>query len=559
MKGSGARRRDAEDTSLAVDEEANETTPLTNKGAPGCHTSGEWPIASRWRLKQLPWQFLVSIFTTQCLLKGLVAGGGDEGLVGKPVEFLLGAQHVPAGRLQAMISIGGMAPWILKPILGFLSDMMPIMGYHKNSYIVLTTIFACLAALSLGSGLAATPGMIILSLFFVSLQVAMATLLVDAKQSEVVKARPECGPDLVAFKEVCMNSGMILSAWVVGPLITFGGPRLPYFVALPVIASLFILSFGNWLQEKRLVETEQTSGRWRQRYSPELFALGLLLVPLLLALAIGSALHLHERVLACVAVGASFAVVSGYMLFIRHEISGPVVWYFLVRCVTLQINGALFYFFTDSALAFPSGPHFTPFFYVSGVTSVAILGRLIGFMTAKDLFGNWHYGKALLLTMPLAAITQLMLVPLILRWNLALGIPDQVWVLVWTFLDMIARGWRHFPISIVLLQATPQGLEASSLALNTGAINMGTTVSHFLGSFALHLFNVQPAGYDGEQDTFSGLWKIQVGAALLPLLAIPLMPLLMPRRSQTERLLVESPESATYGAPWERFGARRSS
>mmetsp|Transcript_43515 Transcript_43515/g.100152 ORF Transcript_43515/g.100152 Transcript_43515/m.100152 type:complete len:545 (+) Transcript_43515:130-1764(+) len=539
-------------TSAAKSEEAAavETTPLALSGEAKTNTNVCWSRTEK--LRVLPWQFLSSIFATQCLLKGFVAGGGDEGLVGKPIEFLLGAQHVPAGRLQAMISIGGMAPWILKPLFGFLSDAVPIMGYRKNSYIFLTTGMSCLAVLCLGSGFVTTPGAIIGCLFFVSLQVAMATLLVDAKQSEVVKARSECGPDLVAFKEVCMNSGMILSAWVVGPLITFAGPHVPYFVALPVVASLFLLSCGNWLQEKRLPPTRDQTDMHRVRYNPQLFGLGILLVPLLLALALGSALHLEQKILACVALCACFTIISGYMLFIRLEISGPVVWFFLVRCLTLQINGALFYFFTDSPLAFPTGPHFSPFFYVSGVTSVAIMGRLIGFMTAKDLFGSWSYGRALLATMPLAALTQLLLVPLILRWNLALGIPDQVWVLAWTFLDMIARGWRHFPISIVLLQAAPHGLEASSLALNTGAINMGTTVSHFFGGFALHLLNVQPAGHKNEEATFDHLWQIQVAAALLPLLTIPLMPFLMPRRSQTERLLVENPESATHGAPGQR-------
>ena len=83
----------------------------------------------------------------------------------------------------------------------------------------------------------------------------------------------------------------------------------------------------------------------------------------------------------------------------------------------------------------------------------------------------------------------------------------RCWVLVWTFLDMVARGWRHFPISIVLLQATPRGLEASSLALNTGAINMGTTVSHFFGGFALHLLDVRPSGQEDESFAFQGLWK----------------------------------------------------
>mmetsp|Transcript_95476 Transcript_95476/g.269845 ORF Transcript_95476/g.269845 Transcript_95476/m.269845 type:complete len:555 (-) Transcript_95476:72-1736(-) len=531
-----------------------ETTPLKRPGAEQKRsTLLQDPAGWGRRLSErLSWPFLGSIFITHHLLKGVLAGGGDDGLLGKPVEFLLGAQHVPAARMQALSSVGATAPWVLKPLVGFLSDTVPIFGYSRRPYLAVVTVFAIVAVANLGCGLTTSPTGIVLSLFFASLQVATATLLVDAKQSELVKQQADLGPDLVTFRETCMNSGQIISAIIAGPLVTYGGPRMPYFVALPIVATLLAVPMGNWLGEQRLPPGQDRMNVRMIQKNPYLFGLGMLLVPLLSCMACGSALRLPEHALAAMAAVAALTVVFGYALLIRPEISGPIVFYFLVRCSNLQLNGAMFYFFTDSFSSFPEGPHFSPFFYVTCMTTVAITGRLVGFMTAKDVVGHLHYRKALVMMVPLVACTQLLLVPLLLRWNLALGISDEIWVLGWTFLDMVARGWRQFPFSVLLLQTTPRGLEASSLALNTGAVNMGMTLSFFFGSFALQCFQVMPRGHAMESAALVNLWKAQVAAAVMPILVLPLMPLLLPHRTQSEPLIVDNPTSATHGGLAER-------
>lgn len=501
--------------------------------------------------KQISWQLMASVFVTNHLVKGIVAGGGDEGLIGKPMEFILAGHHIHAGRLQALISVGATAPWIMKPLLGFMSDTMPIMGYKKRSYLVLVATLGLIAVFMLGSGIAATPTVIVGCFFFASLQVAGCTLLVDAKQSQVAKEMAGVGPELVSFRETCANSGMIISAMLTGSVIHYWGPRAPYFVALPFCCCIFAIPIFNWLQEERLLPEERLMNFESVKKNPYLFGLGVLLLPLLLMLACGSLANFPERTLVVLALFASGVVVGGYMTFIRPEISGPIVFFFIMRCLNLHIQGALFYFFTDPIANFPEGPHFSPMFYVTGVTSIAIFGRMLGFITARQLFGTWSYQRALSLTIPLVACTQLSLVPLLLRWNLLVGIPDRAYVLMWTFTDMLLRGWRHFPFSVALLQATPQGLEASSMALNSGALNMAMTLSIFFGSFALDLCGVRPSGDSQESSAFSGLWKVQAASALLPLLSVPLIPLFMPSRSHMQTLIDENPTSATHRAPIE--------
>merc|ERR1719230_2480063 len=110
------------------------------------------------------------------------------------------------------------------------------------------TVTASVAVSALAFGWAATQATIVVAVFFASLQVAGSTLLVDAKQSQVAKEHANLGPDLIAFRETCMNSGVAISVLLLGPLIYYAGPRTPYLIALPLTASLLVIPALNLLQ-----------------------------------------------------------------------------------------------------------------------------------------------------------------------------------------------------------------------------------------------------------------------------------------------------------------------
>merc|ERR1719191_648022 len=92
---------------------------------------------------------------------------------------------------------------------------------------------------------------------------------------------------------------------------------------------------------------------------------------------------------------ASFVVaVCGLMaftFFMRKEIAGPIVFWFLLGMTSLNIDGATFYFYTDSPEAYPAGPHFTPYFYTAGIGLATFGGIFVGFATGDSLFTGWTY------------------------------------------------------------------------------------------------------------------------------------------------------------------------
>merc|ERR1719215_374042 len=141
------------------------------------------------------------------------------------------------------------------------------------------------------------------------------------------------------------------------------------------------------------------------------------------------------------AVVLATLVPAGFLVFIRQEIAGPVVFYFLLGMMSFNVDGALFYFYTDSPASFPGGPHFTAYFYTTGLGAAAFIGIMVGFITGAELFKGWSYRCILKVTVLLRAFTQLLLVPTLLRWTAYMGIPDGVWVIGVMTLDSMVFAW----------------------------------------------------------------------------------------------------------------------
>ena len=72
--------------------------------------------------------------------------------------------------------IVAMFPWTVKPIMGMVSDLVPIGGYHKRYYVAMTSAIGCAAVVMLAS-IEFTPGMAalyVMGLVAINLQVATA-------------------------------------------------------------------------------------------------------------------------------------------------------------------------------------------------------------------------------------------------------------------------------------------------------------------------------------------------------------------------------------------------
>jgi MFS family permease len=75
---------------------------------------------------------------------------GIAGLVGQPLYYYLRETlHLSVSQIMYLSSLTTI-PWMLKPVFGFFSDLLPIKNYHRKPYIILSAIICSVMAFVIG-------------------------------------------------------------------------------------------------------------------------------------------------------------------------------------------------------------------------------------------------------------------------------------------------------------------------------------------------------------------------------------------------------------------------
>jgi len=548
--------------------EPDETTPLKGDGAKGgAPVLLQEPVTwMRTLVQTYSWKLLAMVACTNHLLKGFVAGGGDSGLIGAPMEFLFKLHGVNGGQMQVYMAMAT-SPWALKPLIGLLSDSCPVFGYRKLPPIFATSVLGMAAVAVLGTmGAQLSLGMVVLCLFLAFLMVATADLLVEAKQSEEIKDTAELGPDFFLFTWLGIVIAMIMVTLLVGPIIQHWSPYACYLVAIPFMLPFFWPTMMNYMGEKKLPPEETVAVRFMANFHnhPAMFWLCLAMGVLIAGMSVvtftsgeGS-----ERAQALAITIAATILLTAIAVTIRLEVALPLTFWFLLQACP-QVNGALFYFYTDDIEAFPDGPHFSTWMYATGLSVAGLLGVLTGYLTGSAIFKNWRYTSILLLTVPCRAFVRMGLVPVLWRWNRTryhLGsvhdaYADVYWIFPIEFLASMLFAWSWVPKQVMNAHLTPTGNEATMLALTAGTFNLGSVMASYIGCWLLSTFKVCPDG-TSDADAMENLWKPYMIGVVTPLLVLVLLPFFIPHKLQTEVLITEHPESCTYGSLRQRLADR---
>jgi len=242
---------------------------------------------------------------------------------------------------------------------------------------------------------------------------------------------------------------------------------------------------------------------------------------------------------------------------LRPEIAKVNTFFVLQSALSITIQGASFYFYTDKPSQFPEGPHFSVWFFTTTLGIVSATMSLIGLATYNHYMKNWTYRGLLLFCNTVVTLLSLLDVLMFTRLNLSLGIPDTMFVLGSTVSTIVIRQWQWMPGMVVLSQLCPAGMEATMFALLAGCANIGNTIADFVGAYVLECLSVHPTGAPNEGVQFENLWKASCIATMLPALTIGLIPYLIPDAKQTDKLIVDNPNSATSGSPLQRWLERR--
>ena len=391
---------------------------------------------------------------------------GILGLARLAVSFFLKDElGMSPAEVSAMLGVVTL-PWIIKPVYGFMSDGLPIFGYRRRPYILISGLLGMSAWVSLATivhtPLAAT-GAIALS----SLGLAVSDVIADSLIVE--RARKESVTDAGSLQSLSWGAsalGGLITAYLSGYLLQHFSTQTIFLIS----ASFpLIVSATAWL-----IAEEKTNKR------------------------------------------TDFETVKDQLKQLRQAVTQKTIWLpaaFIFLLQATPSSDSAFFFFTTNELGFQ--PEFLG--RVGLATSIAALAgvwlfqRFLKTVPFRVIFG-WSTVIATALGM-----TTLLLVT---HANRALGIDDQ-WFSIGDSLILTVIGKiAYMPVLVLSARLCPRGVEATLFALLMSIINLAGILSHEGGALLTHFLGI-------TEHNFDNLWLLVIItnlSTLLPLLFLNWLP-----------------------------------
>eukprot|EP00930_Biecheleria_cincta_P036052 TRINITY_DN24754_c0_g1_i1.p1 TRINITY_DN24754_c0_g1~~TRINITY_DN24754_c0_g1_i1.p1 ORF type:complete len:581 (-),score=102.31 TRINITY_DN24754_c0_g1_i1:89-1831(-) len=494
-------------------------------------------------------KLLLLLAVSQHLLKGFVHSFTEPA-----VQYLYAAYNVPGPQMQVFKGVT-QVPWAMKPILGLMSDVLPINGYNKAPYVLLAAL--------LGTGAVATIGVVpqallnvsslVVCLFFLSLQLSVTDLLTEAKYAEQMQCRPKDGPALMTYVWFGMQVGGLLATLLIGSVLTSYGPKMPFLLCVLPCSFIIVPVLKGYLQEEYQTGASIQAARQAMFRQKEACFLCFLMLVCTLVLTFLGIRYSNISLNACAALVCGMVITIAFSVLLRPEIAKVTVWGLVQTSVGCSISGASFYFYTDSADAYADGPHFSKFFFTTVLGLFGAVFSLLGIYSYQKCASSWTYRRLYLVSNIAISVLSLTDLVFFLRLNKRFGIPDEFFVLGSSVFTSILSQWQWMPSVVIMSQLCPKGMEATMYAMLAGCHNLGNTVAASSGAWLLQALNCQPSGAHGEDEQFKHLWVASAISSVLPAAMVVLLPWFIPDKKQTEKLLPDGDISAIKGSLWRRW------
>ncbi len=405
---------------------------------------------------------------------------GILGLARLAVSFFLKDElALSPAQVAALMGIAAL-PWVIKPLFGFLSDGLPLFGYHRRPYLVLSGLMGTVAWLGLAT-VVDTAWAATTAILLSSLSVAISDVIVDSLV--VQRARGES----------LSNSGSLQSltwgASAVGGLITayLSGWLLEHFNTQTVFAitatfPLIVSAVAWFIAEEPVTSRPNTSTVWNQ------------------------------------------------VKQLRGAITQKAIWLptaFIFIWQATPTADSAFFFFTTNELGFE--PEFLG--RVRLVTSVA---SLIGIWLFQRYLKNIPFRRLMGWTTVISSVLGMSALILVTHTNRTLGIDDH-WFSLGDSLILTVMGQIAFmPVLVLSARLCPAGVEATLFALLMSVWNLAGLLSHEMGALLTHWLGVTDTNFDK-------LWLLVVITNASSLLPLPFLGWLPAADPQIEIEAVDTP------------------
>lgn len=387
---------------------------------------------------------------------------GILGLARLAVSFFLKDElGLSPAQVSALLGIAAL-PWMIKPLFGFISDGLPIFGYRRRPYLILSGFLGAIAWLSLATVVHTAWGAT-LAIALSSLAIAVSDVIVDSLVVE--RARHESVGAAGSLQSLCWGFSAL------GGLVTayFSGLLLQHFTTHTVFAitatfPLIVSLVAGLINESRVESRSEWAVVWHQ------------------------------------------------VTQLKGAITQKSIWLptaFLFLWQATPTADAAFFFFTTNEL------QFTPEFLgrVRLVTSIAsLLGvwlfqRFLKSVPFRSIFG-W--------TTVLSAILGMTMLLLVTHANRAIGIDDHWFSLGDSLILTVMGQIAYMPLLVLAARLCPPGVEATLFALLMSVTNLAALLSYEMGAGLMYWLGITESNFDR-------LWLLVVITNFSTLLPLPFL------------------------------------
>ncbi|GBE94245.1 folate/biopterin family MFS transporter [Nostoc cycadae] len=410
---------------------------------------------------------------------------GILGLARLAVSFFLKDELLlsPA-EVSAMLGVVAI-PWMIKPLFGFMSDGLPIFGYRRRPYLILSGILGAIAWVSMAtivhSSWAAT-----MAIALSSLAIAVSDVIVDSLVVE--RARVESQADAGSLQSLCWG------ATAFGGLVTayFSGMLLEHFTTRTIflITATFplIVSGVAWLIAESPVnkDTNDTNN-------------------------------------------ANSLSIKHQLTQLRQAVSQKTIWlpaaFVFILQATPTAESAFFYFSTNEL-------HFEPEF-LGRVRLVTSLASLCGIWIFQRFLKSVPFRVIFGWSTVISAVLGMTMLLLVTHTNRTLGIDDRWFSLGDSLILTVMGQIAYMPVLVLAARLCPPGVEATLFALLMSVFNLAGMVSYEVGAIIMHWLGITESNFDS-------LWILVIITNLSTLLPLAFLQWLPKDDTQTEALPTHS-------------------
>ncbi|WP_414754465.1 folate/biopterin family MFS transporter [Anabaena sp. CCY 9910] len=375
-------------------------------------------------------------------------------------ELLLSPVQVSA--LMGIVAL----PWMVKPLFGFVSDGLPIFGYRRRPYLVLSGILGAISWISLAT-IVHTSWAATVAIALGSLSVAVSDVIVDSLVVE--RAREESVSHVGSLQALCWGASAF------GGLITayFSGLLLEHFTTRTVflITASFplIVSGVAWLIAESPVSKDGSDNT------------NLLSVK-----------HQLQQL---------------RQAFTQKSIWLPTAFVFIWQA-TPTADSAFFFFSTNEL-------HFEPEF-LGRVRLVTSLASLIGVWIFQRFLKSVSFRLIFGWSTVISAVLGMTMLLLVTHTNRALGIDDRWFSLGDSLILTVMGQIAYMPVLVLSARLCPPGVEATLFALLMSVFNLAGMVSYEVGAIIMHWLGITETNFDL-------LWLLVLITNLSTLLPLPFL------------------------------------